>query len=200
MNKILSKSERTRNFIIEKMAEVFNKKGYAGTSMADVQIITGLSRGGLYGNFENKEVLALAVFDYNLAKLCYMIQNKMRKAHTAHDKLMVYARVYKILAEDGFLLGGSPIQNTAIEADDTNSLLKERAASASIKWQSCMGEFIKAGIESGEFKQEVNISEITFSMLSLIEGGLMLARVTNDSSRMDQIMHSVEIMINGIHI
>lgn len=195
----MTKSERTKNFIIERMAEIFNKRGYAGTTMADVEIITGLSRGGIYGNFENKEVMALAVFDYNLSKLCKAIRDQMLVAHSYHDKILVYAKVYKALYEDDFLLGGSPILNTATEADDTNSLLKERAASASKAWQNCMMGFIVAGIESGEFKRDIDIDQITFSILSLIEGGLMLSRVANDRSRMDQIMSTVEGMVNSIH-
>lgn len=195
----MTKSERTKNFIIESMAEIFNKRGYAGTTMADVEIITGLSRGGIYGNFENKEVMALAVFDYNMGKLCNAIRDEMLVAHSYHDKIMVYAKVYKALYEDDFLLGGSPILNTATEADDTNSVLKEKAASASKNWQRCMMESIESGIESGEFKRGINIDQITFSILALIEGGLMLSRVAGDRSRMDQIMSTVEGMVNSIH-
>jgi TetR/AcrR family transcriptional repressor of nem operon len=198
MSDKLTKSERTKNFIIESMAEMFNKRGYAGTTMADVEMITGLSRGGIYGNFENKELMALAAFDYNLGKLCDAIRIQMVKAGSFHDKLMVYARVYKTLSEDD-VLGGSPILNTATEADDTNHLLKERVADASKKWHDCMAGFIVEGIETGEFRKDANVDQIAFSILSMIEGGLILSRITNDSSRMDQIMNTVEMMINNIH-
>jgi TetR/AcrR family transcriptional repressor of nem operon len=201
MTRKIYKADRTRLFIIESMAEVFNKKGYAGTSMADAEAITGLSRGGIYAHFENKEVMALAVFDYNLAKLCSAIQNRIRKAYNAHDKLMVYARVYKTLAEDNFVLGGSPILNTGSEADDTNTLLKERVVAASYKWQQCMILFIEEGKQSGDFKPDVNASQMAFSILSLIEGGLLLARVANDQSRMEQILCAADQMIqaNMVH-
>ena len=65
MNVGTTKAERTRNFIIEKTAEIFNRKGYAGTSMSDITEATGLTKGSIYGNFENKEDVALAVFEYN---------------------------------------------------------------------------------------------------------------------------------------
>jgi AcrR family transcriptional regulator len=165
------------------MAEIFNKKGFAGTTMADVEITTGVSRGEIYGNFENKEVMALAVLDHNLAILCAAIQKQLKKASGAYDKLMVDVQVYKQLAEDDFLLGGgSPILNTATEADDTNSLLKERVAGAAEYWQKCMVGLIEEGIQSGEFKPGININQVAFSIHSLIEGGLMLSRVTGDSS------------------
>ncbi|NGM90654.1 helix-turn-helix transcriptional regulator, partial [Parapusillimonas sp. SGNA-6] len=65
----MSKSENTKQFIVEKTAPVFNTKGYAGTSMNDIMSATGLSKGCIYGNFENKDEVALAAFDYNHNKV-----------------------------------------------------------------------------------------------------------------------------------
>ncbi|MFW6333752.1 MAG: TetR family transcriptional regulator, partial [Desulfosalsimonas sp.] len=42
-----TKSERTRRRIIEKAAPVINKKGAAGTSIADLADATGLTKGGI---------------------------------------------------------------------------------------------------------------------------------------------------------
>ena len=80
MNEQTSKAERTRNFIIERTAEVFNKKGYAGTSMSDITKATGLTKGSIYGNFENKEEVALAAFEYNCARISKSISDQVDKA------------------------------------------------------------------------------------------------------------------------
>src|ERR1700722_8888899 len=68
-DKNISKAERTRQFIIEKTAPIFNKKGYAGTSLSDITAATGLTKGSIYGNFADKDEVALAAFDYNIGKL-----------------------------------------------------------------------------------------------------------------------------------
>jgi len=60
-----TKAERTTAYIIKTVAPVFNKHGYVGTSMSDLTEATGLTKGALYGNFENKEALALSSFEYN---------------------------------------------------------------------------------------------------------------------------------------
>jgi AcrR family transcriptional regulator len=49
-----TKSELTSEFIIKTVASVFNKKGYSGTSMADITNATGLTKGAIYGNFKDK--------------------------------------------------------------------------------------------------------------------------------------------------
>jgi TetR/AcrR family transcriptional repressor of nem operon len=65
MEQKFSKSDRTRQFIIGSTANLFNMKGYAGTSLSDITGAFGLTKGSIYGNFANKEEVALAVFDYN---------------------------------------------------------------------------------------------------------------------------------------
>src|ERR1700743_2896220 len=94
MEKEFSKAERTRQFIIEKTAEVFNKKGYAGTSLADLTEATGLTKGSIYGNFENKEEVAIAVFDYNSCLVADHVDALIAQAPTYYDKLLVYTKVY----------------------------------------------------------------------------------------------------------
>ena len=59
------KAERTTQFIIETVAPIFNKHGYIGTSMSQLTEATGLTKGAIYGNFENKLALALSAFEYN---------------------------------------------------------------------------------------------------------------------------------------
>ena len=66
MNDSLSKAERTRLFIIEKTAPVFNTKGFAGTSLTDLTDATGLTKGSIYGNFQNKDEVALGCFRFQL--------------------------------------------------------------------------------------------------------------------------------------
>ena len=59
----MSKAEKTRQFIIEKTAPIFNKKGFAGTSLSDMTEATGLTKGSIYGNFADKDEVAMAAFD-----------------------------------------------------------------------------------------------------------------------------------------
>jgi len=200
MDNTLSKADRTRQFIIETTAAIFNMKGYAGTSMHDITEATGLTKGSIYGNFGNKEEVALAVFDYNHARITGIIQQRIQAAKTYHDKLMVYAQVYDQFTRSTFPQGGCPILNTAIEADDTNSLLKDRAAKAILKWKKNIQELLQAGVAAGEFKPDVDQAKFALSIIALIEGGLMISKVTNSQACLDKIMQTVEMLITQIKL
>lgn len=195
MDKIASKAERTRSFIIESTAEIFNKKGYAGTSLSDLTEATGLTKGSIYGNFENKEEVALAVFDYNCSRISQITQQQIDQAKTYHEKLMVYASVYKKVGRDKVNHGGCPILNTATEADDTNGLLKDRAAKAVLRWVKNITYLIEQGIATGEFRADVDVQQTALSIVALIEGGVMISRVTSDVKNLDIVLKTVEMLI-----
>lgn len=198
MNTGTSKAERTRNFIIEKTAEIFNRKGYAGTSMSDITEATGLTKGSIYGNFENKEEVALAVFEYNRSLVFNTVQAQLDKAGTYFDKLMVYGHVYKDVITSVGNRGGCPILNTAVEADDTNIPLQLSAAKALLSWKKSLVILIRKGTEAGEFRPGINAEEMAVSMISLIEGGVMFSKVTNDYSNMDHVLAMVRELVKGI--
>jgi TetR/AcrR family transcriptional repressor of nem operon len=200
MENKLSKADRTRQFIIETTAGIFNTKGYAGTSMSDLTEATGLTKGSIYGNFGNKEDVALAVFDHNYAKVSGLIQQRIQSAKNYHDKLMVYAQVYDQFTRSSFPVGGCPILNTAVEADDTNSLLKDRAAKAILKWKKGVQDLIQSGVDAGEFKQGLDHSRIALSIIALVEGGIMISKVTNSQACLDKIMITVETIISEMKI
>jgi len=196
MNKELSKAERTRQYIIEATAPVFNKKGYAGTSLSDLTEATGLTKGSIYGNFENKEEVALAVFDFNTCRVSDMVEQQMKAADTYYEKLMVYSRVYN---DDRLAAhGGCAILNTAVEADDTNEALKIKAAQAILRWKKNIVTLINGGIADEEFKADINPEENALAIIALIEGGVMISKVTDSSSSLQQVLRAVENLINQL--
>ncbi|WP_338876151.1 TetR/AcrR family transcriptional regulator [Spirosoma sp. SC4-14] len=193
-----SKAERTRQFIIETTAGIFNTKGYAGTSLNDLTEATGLTKGSIYGNFENKEEVALAAFDYNLSRIKQGIQQRMDLAATYREKLQVYGDVYRELFRNPIVVGGCPILNTAIEADDTNNLLKDRASKAILYWKKNIIDLIRAGIATGEFREDSEPERTALSIIALIEGGIMIAQATNTPMYLDKVLKTVDMLIGQL--
>ncbi|MEX0361418.1 MAG: TetR family transcriptional regulator, partial [Allomuricauda sp.] len=104
-----TKAERTTAYIIETVAPIFNKFGYVGTSMSDLTEATGLTKGAIYGNFENKESLALSAFEYNRNHLLAIIDDKLAVEGRAMDKIHSLLRFYKQYDVYTLPMGGCPI-------------------------------------------------------------------------------------------
>lgn len=198
MANMLSKAEKTKQFIIERTAPVFNAKGYAGTSLSDLTHATGLTKGSIYGNFENKDEVALAAFDYNFGKVTAYIKSRILACENAVDRLLVYPRVYRDFLKIPFLQPGCPILNTAVEADDTHPLLKQKAAGALSFWKRSIENQVKRGIERKEIKAGIDPSQVTVIIMSLIEGSIMQAKVTGKATELKIAMDFLEKFITDL--
>ena len=194
----MSKAERTKHFIIEKTAPIFNAKGYAGTSMNDITEATGLTKGSIYGNFENKDEVALAAFDHNYSLIVDYLRKQIEVRPNAIDRLLVYPHTYRNFLELPILKAGCPILNTSTEADDTHPLLRKKAIIALGFWKKAIEKSINAGIENNEIKASTNASEFSFILMSLIEGAVMQAKVTGNKEVLHVSMDYLENMIKEL--
>ncbi|MDF2477411.1 MAG: TetR family transcriptional regulator [Sphingobacterium sp.] len=192
------KSENTKQLIIEKTSTVFNVKGYAGTSINDVMSATGLSKGCIYGNFENKDEIALSVFDYNFGKVTQHMKERILATEDSIERLLVYPHMYKNYFKYPYLQAGCPILNTATEADDTHPSLQKRVQKALDFWKTSIENQIKRGIGRNEIKADTNPTEIAVVMISMIEGAFMQAKVNNHMTELNIAMSFLEKLIRNL--
>ena len=200
MREVGTKAERTRQFIIEKTAPIFNTKGYAGTYLSDLTEATGLTKGSIYGNFENKDDGALAAFDYNFGRVNDYVAKRILAHEHSVDRLLVYPKVYRDFLKVPFLQSGCPILNTSTEADDTHPKLKLRAANALAHWKRSIENQIKRGISRKEIKENTNPVEIAVVIMSIIEGAVMQAKVTGKSTELRIAMDYLDKMVMSLRI
>ena len=197
MKTTLSKAERTRQYIVERTAPIFNTKGFAGTYLSDLTEATGLTKGSIYGNFQNKDEVALAAFDYNFGKVNDYLKKHILAVDHAIDRLLVYPKVYGDFLKIPFLQPGCPILNTSTEADDTHPKLRLKAVDALNFWKKSIENQIKRGIERKEIKAKTNPGEMAVVIMSLIEGAVMQAKVSGRSTELRMAMSYLEKLIRS---
>jgi AcrR family transcriptional regulator len=184
----MSKAENTKAFIVERTAAIFNKKGYAGTSLSDLTQATGLTKGALYGNFKNKDEIALAVFDYNTDMVKEIFFGRNASLNNPLDQLLAIPDMAKQHFPQLAAHGGCPILNTSVEADDNHPLLKKKVVQAIKTWKKSIETVIEKGIAMGVIKKEVDPSRYALLFLSMLEGSLMLTKITGDLSFHNEAM------------
>lgn len=181
--KAMTKGEATKQFIIERSAPIFNVKGIAATSMSDIMDATKLSKGSLYVHFENKDILANAAVDYNLKLLGDRVHASLDKHKAASDKLIAYFDTFKE-PTISVVEGGCPMINFGMEADDTNPIVKNKVVQIVNVSQKIIAQIIEKGINDGEFKPDWNYKEFATVAFAMIEGGIIICRVTDNNQKM----------------
>lgn len=184
----MTKRERTRQLIVEKAAPLFNKNGYAGTSLSDIMKVTGLAKGGLYGNFKNKDEIAAMTFEYAYTKVKTAILMKLSGCTTCLQKLLAILDFYRDYITTPPIEGGCPLLNTSVEADDSFPFLKTRARAAQNEMLESLARIFHDGKKNGELKKETKTQREAETMYAMIEGGIVMAKINDNPTILHRIL------------
>jgi TetR/AcrR family transcriptional repressor of nem operon len=171
----MRKGEQTRQEIIRKAAPIFNQRGFYGAALSDLMKATGLEKGGIFRHFDSKEMLAAEAFDYAWRETLNARIRDLRTISDTVDRLKQF--VANFVERRGIIPGGCPLLNTAIDADDGNSVLRDRARKALRGWENHLTSIIDAGIKAREIRRGVNAKELATLVISSLEGAIMLCRL-----------------------
>lgn len=194
----MSKGEQTRERILARSAQLFNRQGYSGSSLSDIMRETGLEKGGIYNHFSSKEQLALEAFDYAYKLVQQRVRQALAGKLNAIERLVAIVSIFQSIVEDPPVPGCCPILNTAIEADDADEMLRDRARAAMDDWRTTIHRIVNKGIDRREIRPGVDADEVASILIATLEGAIMLSNLYKDSIHIqraaDHIIHFIETL------
>jgi len=196
----VSKADQTRQFIIEKTAPLFNKKGFDGTTMSDLTKATGLTKGALYGNFRDKEEIGAEAFRYAIQRVRERVRSHLAGAGTFKKQLIALVDFYAEYVFDPPIPGGCPLLNTAIEADDHRTSMRRVVTHELLTTVHFIEDLLTQGVRAGEFKADIKPGELAYTFFCSIEGALMFSRVERSREPMDIIVKHCKKILDQISI
>jgi AcrR family transcriptional regulator len=193
----MGKAEETRNFIIEKSAPIFNMHGYKGTTMSQLTNAINMTKGAIYGNFIDKDEIALAAFEYNFTEISNKIRDVVLPKENACDKLIAFANFYLDQFMEISRKGGCPLLNAAIDSDNIHPPLKERVAEAIESWINTVTRIIYSGIKLKQINPNAKPEQFASVFVSLIEGGIMLSKATGNTIHLSRNIDQIIYLVNA---
>ncbi len=204
----MKKSEKTRQLIIEKSASLFNQNGYAGTSIQDIMAATGLTKGGIYGNFKKeggdkkgvKEEIAIAAFGYAVKVVNAEVQKRTFVIENSLDKLKAVVYFYKERVMNPPVEGGCPLLNTSIDCDNSIPKLQKNVVKAMQYWQERIIKTLEKGKKAGQVKKEVNSEDFATLFIGTLEGGILMSKIFKDNHQFDVMADQLICMIEELSV
>ena len=170
----MEKGAQTRQEIIRKAAPVFNQRGYDGTALSDLMQATGLEKGGIYRHFDSKQELAEEAFEHAWKLAMDTRFEGIDEVTNAVDRLLQFLQNFRE-RRAGLIAGGCPLLNTAIDSDDGNIQLRNKARQALKSWLDRLQTIIEEGQRKVEIRSDVDAAELATLIISTLEGSLMLS-------------------------
>ena len=184
--------DETREKIIRQAAALFNTQGFAGASMSDIMAATGLQKGGIYRHFESKEQLALESFDYAVAIMGDRFREALDGKRDAISRLHAIISVFARIPHDPPVPGGCPVMNAALENDDGNPVLRDRARDAMDGLRALVVRVARGGLERGEVRPGTDPDALASVLISTLEGAVMLSKLYDDPEHVHRAVEHLE--------
>lgn len=164
-----------KNRIADKAEELFSKRGIDGTTMDDIASAAGYSKATLYVYFKNKEEIVSFLALRSMTKLRDVISMALGKNKNSKEAffelcfaLVEFQREYPTFFERSLAYISIDFETEDIGYDQQTYIVGEEI-------NKIIAEFIKQGIENGEFKKSDKYFITTFQMWGMISGLIKLA-------------------------
>ncbi|MGA2961618.1 MAG: TetR/AcrR family transcriptional regulator [Candidatus Korobacteraceae bacterium] len=186
----MTQGQETRKRLVETAAGIFNTRGYSGTAVSDLMAATGLQKGGIYRHFESKEQLAVEAFDYAFEMAVRARFQDFDRLTSPLQQLRHFIRNF--VHRRSPIPGGCPMVNTAVENDDGNPVLKQRARQAVNVFVDRLVDTIERGIEQGEIKRDTDARTFALLLFSALEGALVVSRLQGSFKPLEAVALTLE--------
>ena len=166
----------TRQQLIHAAMELFARKGYGSTSVADILHAAGAGSGSLYHFFPGKQDLLLAVLDtYHEGIHRMLLEPAWRGVDDPIERVFALLDFYREALVATEFRYGCPIGNLALEIHDPDPPVRERLAANFSAWSRAVADCFREA--SGRFPPDTGPEALAVFVLTTMEGGVMLSRV-----------------------
>jgi TetR/AcrR family transcriptional repressor of lmrAB and yxaGH operons len=189
----MAKGTDSREKTLAAAAKLFRRQGYHGTALQEILRAGGSPRGSLYFHFPNgkeeigEAALALAGEDVRRA-----IARAAETSESAEIFLTRIARGMFANLEKSDYTEGCPIATTALETAAQSEILGAATRNAFQKWE----HEISRGLERFGIGAS-DAEELATSVLSLLEGALLLARTYRSPAPMFRAEKALKLLLGA---
>ena len=194
----MRKGEQTKEYILQKAAELFNERGYYSASMSDIMAATGMEKGGIYNHFKSKDDLAVQAYEYSVDLMRQAFAAGIKGKYHAVARLHAVVDVFQKISDGAILPGGCPVMNTAVQANNTHSQLQNCARQTMLEWQDFIVRIAQAGVDRGQLKPGTDPNMLATLFISTLEGAIMLTQLHQDKTYMTQVIAHLTTYLDSL--
>ena len=179
--------------------KLFVRKGYRGSSVAEITKIAGMTRGALYCHFKTKEHLARAIIKLFEEKFL-----KSMMAHVEKESQNPSERLERMLRFDIHFAGEYPdlcLFMTMISAEmcGSRNRLEPYLKSVYRKWSEFITGILEEGKETGDFQQEIDPPMLALVIIGLHDGVLLQKEINRETIDLPSFTrHFKNLIVSGV--
>jgi TetR/AcrR family transcriptional regulator, transcriptional repressor for nem operon len=193
-------SEVTIYKILRKSATLFNTQGYKATSISDITDATGFTKGAIYRHFKSKDELEKKALYYLSEQMNEKLRTIIKSEPTAGNKMRAILTFFETYATNPPVKGGCPLLNAAVEADDTNPVLRQGALKILNDLKNSILIILEKGIKYGQLKKNIDKNYYATVIVAALEGAIMMSKLRGTNDDLQTVIKHLGSMIREIEV
>jgi AcrR family transcriptional regulator len=198
-NEYRSPMPRPKSFepelVLDQVAEVFWARGYASTSIADLEAATGLGRQSLYGEFGDKHELFLRVLDRYGRRAPASVELARRAAPTGLGAIRAYLHNMVVFVTPDGERHGCLMLNTILEFGGRDSEVQQRCTRNTATMRDGFSAMLKQAKEDGEVRDDLDVTATASLLTSQTYGLSVLAK---DGAPRRELKKVVDVLLTQL--
>lgn len=190
--------DETKGKILHKSGLLFNTQGYKATSISDITKATGCTKGAIYRHFKNKSVLEKETLFYLSSRMFEILRERIRREATAGDKLRAIFAYFQSYVVNPEVKGGCPLLNAAIEADDSNPVLRRQALKILTILRDSVETILKNGIRFKQIRKDIDLDYYATIIIASLEGAIMMSKLSGNNHDIKRVIKHLETQLKDI--
>ena len=193
------KGIQTRQSIIAKTLRLFCVKGYYNTSIKDILVATGLTKGGLYGHFASKEDLWYAVYDEALGIWRKIV---FRGIQSSADPLECIQTLIendiKTKLGNHLFEGGCFFHSMLVELSGQSAAMSSHLMQGFKQLAGLLCAWLEQAEQQGLLKENLNFNKIANFIIISLNGAAALYAPSRDPAILDQTVSQLHFYIQQL--
>ncbi len=191
----MNKGKETKRKIMDMGFELASTLGLECLSIGTLAKATSMSKSGLFGHFNSKENLQLAVMKHAGGIFRHEVIIPALKTERGIPRIKKITDCW--INWSIHLTGGCIFVAAAAEYSDRSGPIKDCINKQHDLWIECLERITQSAVTTGDFKANTNCSLFAFELYSLILGFFLYHNALDYPGARDLIDASVERLINS---
>ena len=188
-----TKGEVTRQRIIEKSMQLFSVQGYFNTSIAGIVKATGLTKGGLYGHFRNKEEIWYAVYNECVRIWRGVVFQGVRPISDPLGRIdRVLENSLKHYLGAGVFEGGCFLFNALVELTGQSPAMSNHVLKGFKAFSALLRLWLEEAAQQGLLRDDLNLDGIANFLVISLNGTAPLYAASRDAAIWQQTLAQLQ--------
>lgn len=192
MPKLINKSD-----VLERVMQVFWRKGYTDTSYDDLVKESGISRHGLYSTFGDKHALFLAALDHYRDSAPSVLLRPVEQQNASIPEIrQVFDHMLADYRDSAMAGLGCFIFNTGLELAPGDDQASQKVKAQLLRYQRAFRHALENAKAEGELSPETDTEVLADYLTGVVQASAALDRMKASLAMIENYMGQALVVLN----